>query len=707
MVLAAFDKVTPVSGRVQAQGQQTSAALADFSSTCRQLKERLEQYGRDVRALDADIQAFPTTVEKVTMVKGEQIKSEVHQDWTGDGELSGRRSELEAEARAIYNEYVAAQNTCSAALAGISGGETYSVASASAHKPSGNPVDEALYHVGSFFGVDNNGSQQPWGRENIPYRWNGTLGFLQGLGAGAVALVDGVWSLTLTGDQAKRDQAWGGINALIADPLAIDVGQMASSFFHAEEAETNSSWAFGATLTGIASMVAGGGAGAAVKSGTAVSKAGLTAEKLSIATMNTPRLGDVSSALGRAARGLESTGSFLAKPGSLTLKVSDVLMPQTTAKILDTMAQSRVAVFSSLDTGKSAVIETVAGTKRSTAAAMAAVAEGIRTVDNAVPKPQYALAHGAVVPDGSPRSADWLDNKAASIRDSNPPAFVPPERSSIGGGPAPTTAKPELFSRPEHISETVVLRHGDKTFPVSKKENFAARTGLQPNTEYIVEHRGKMKDDSGALVADTVEKYYTDAAGRVTRVDTYAGVKGAWSPELNKPVPNATYNVVAQVDGGLQNTFTLVMDHNGRLASAKGHITSTLVGDMNRNGWQQLRAGRLGGEGYDGGHAAPSALGFIGERAGLFPQHEWQNRLKGEAIDAEDNNYFNTEKEVIGKVKKLLTRGENVDLEWEMELVPGAKPDLPSNLDLGYKFGNGSWQDFDFNNLQHKAAAID
>lgn len=102
------------------------------------------------------------------------------------------------------------------------------------------------------------------------------------------------------------------------------------------------------------------------------------------------------------------------------------------------------------------------------------------------------------------------------------------------------------------------------------------------------------------------------------------------------------------------------MDSKGQLASAKGHITSTLVGDMNRNGYQQLRAGRLGGDRYDwwtslftvarrrtsmviccrkadwsnvistpGGHAAPSALGFTRERAGLFPQHEWQNRLKG------------------------------------------------------------------------------
>ncbi|WP_248760915.1 hypothetical protein [Pseudarthrobacter sp. SSS035] len=47
----------------------------------------------------------------------------------------------------------------------------------------------------------------------------------------------------------------------------------------------------------------------------------------------------------------------------------------------------------------------------------------------------------------------------------------------------------------------------------------------------------------------------------------------------------------------MHNTFILVMDGTGHLASAKVHITSTLVGDMNRNGWQQLKAGRLGDKG--------------------------------------------------------------------------------------------------------------
>jgi hypothetical protein len=94
---------------------------------------------------------------------------------------------------------------------------------------------------------------------------------------------------------------------------------------------------------------------------------------------------------------------------------------------------------------------------------------------------------------------------------------------------------------------------------------------------------------------------------------------------------------------------------------------------------------KLGGLAVKVTMAAMSARrGFIGERAGLFPQHEWQNRLRGEANDADANNYFNSEKAVIDRVKRALTRGEPVDLSWDMELLPGANPGVPSGLELGY-----------------------
>ncbi|WP_306904011.1 hypothetical protein [Arthrobacter pascens] len=510
--------------------------------------------------------------------------------------------------------------------------------------------------------------------------------------AGMLASVPITWAFNR--QQWERDKP--GIQRALDDN-----GAMLAAFTHVEDHEggnQNPGRDIGNASFNVVSTIFGGGAGAALKTGALASKAGLAAERLSIATMDTTRLGGLSSALGSASKGLWTTGTFLSKPGSLALKVSDIVMPETTAKVLDSVTKARVGVFTILDTAKSTTMENLTGARRGVATGIALTADGIRTVDDVLPRTDFALAHGTAAHAGGPRAADWLDNKAASIRENNPPAFVPNKPSTAGTASTLTDLiRTEPFTRPDHVTNTVVLRHGDITFPIHRKENFAARVELKPNTEYIIEHRSLMKNESSVVDRNTVEKYYTDETGTVTRVDTYAGVKGAWSPELNKPLPNVTYNVVAQVDGGLQNTFTLVMDGNGHLASAKGHITSTLVGDMNRNKWQQIKAGRLGGKGYDGGHAAPSALGFLGERAGLFPHHEWQNRKAGTENDAV--SFHDTEMDVIEKVKRRLTNDAPLDLTWEMQLVPANTRGLPETTRLLYFFDNDKPFIRDFNNL--------
>jgi len=170
--------------------------------------------------------------------------------------------------------------------------------------------------------------------------------------------------------------------------------------------------------------------------------------------------------------------------------------------------------------------------------------------------------------------------------------------------------------------------------------------------------------------------------------------------ELNKPMPNVTYNVVVQVDGGLQNTFTLKMDADGHLESAKGHIVSTLVADMNRNGCQQRKAGRLGGPGYDGGHPAPSFFGFIGERGGIFPQHEWQNRKAGTPND--QFNFHESEMLAIDRVKGDLLAGRAVDLHWSMDLMPPVRSGLPRSFRLSYFFGSERPYDQIFSNIPYE-----
>ncbi|MGF4045177.1 hypothetical protein ACQW07_17465 [Paenarthrobacter nitroguajacolicus] len=130
---------------------------------------------------------------------------------------------------------------------------------------------------------------------------------------------------------------------------------------------------------------------------------------------------------------------------------------------------------------------------------------------------------------------------------------------------------------------------------------------------------------------------------------------------------------------------------------------STLIGDANRNGYQQRKAGWLGGPGSDGGHAAPSALGFIGERGGTFPQHEWQNRKAGTPNEIDEaNNFHDTEMEVIKKAKTLLQSGAPLDLRWEMKLEPGSNPGMPLILKLLYSFDDEISVTKEFNNLRSK-----
>jgi hypothetical protein len=67
------------------------------------------------------------------------------------------------------------------------------------------------------------------------------------------------------------------------------------------------------------------------------------------------------------------------------------------------------------------------------------------------------------------------------------------------------------------------------------------------------------------------------------------------------------------------------------------------------------------------------------------------------------DNFHDTEMEVIARVKNDLTEGMPVDLQWEMELVPGHRAGLPNNLQVKHRFGHEEWQDFEFNTLIRKA----
>jgi hypothetical protein len=226
------------------------------------------------------------------MVKGEQIKTQVQQHWSGEADLTARHDALSADLMAIHNDYVTAQNTCAAVLAAVSGGDVHTVSQpAQTDQRTGNWIDDWLWDAGTFLGIDHN-EDHPWGKETVPYRPNGDLGLLQGVGAGAVELLDGVWSMTFTGNQAKRDQAWGGVNALnaaawtlAATPLsafdqnkqnreapevkkALDLfGSMGPAFVYADEADTNANWAGGGATFNIGTVLLSRGASAPLQGG--------------------------------------------------------------------------------------------------------------------------------------------------------------------------------------------------------------------------------------------------------------------------------------------------------------------------------------------------------------------------------------------------------------------------------------------------------
>ncbi|XAS68079.1 hypothetical protein V3C33_01730 [Micrococcaceae bacterium Sec5.7] len=162
---------------------------------------------------------------------------------------------------------------------------------------------------------------------------------------------------------------------------------------------------------------------------------------------------------------------------------------------------------------------------------------------------------------------------------------------------------------------------------------------------------------------------------------------------------NVTYNVVAKVDGGLENTFTYTTDASGHAQGVSGRVTSTLAGDMNRNAWQQLLAGkRVGGLGYEGGHSAPSFLGAPGERIGLFAQHQFQNRGAG-APNGDGAAFYKEEAKIMDEVKRRLEAGRPVDLNWSMDTPFGAKPGLPDSFKLVYWFDGQKVRAVPFRNL--------
>jgi hypothetical protein len=94
------------------------------------------------------------------------------------------------------------------------------------------------------------------------------------------------------------------------------------------------------------------------------------------------------------------------------------------------------------------------------------------------------------------------------------------------------------------------------------------------------------------------------------------GTTGEWNAALNGPLkPNAVYV--------LDNGHSYFTDGVGRVTRAEGVLDLQKV---DRNTYQQVLAGRIGGEGYDGGHLLATLFGGAGEKINLIPQLTEVNR---------------------------------------------------------------------------------
>ncbi|MFK0006970.1 hypothetical protein ACIQTZ_07950 [Paenarthrobacter sp. NPDC090520] len=132
-----------------------------------------------------------------------------------------------------------------------------------------------------------------------------------------------------------------------------------------------------------------------------------------------------------------------------------------------------------------------------------------------------------------------------------------------------------------------------------------------------------------------------------------------------------TYNVVAEVDNGVQNTFPLVMDQNAHLAKAKAG--SRQVSEVD----QATTA------------AKPATLSSasLARKPGCS-HHEWQNRGKGTLNEVDvRNNFHDSDMNIINRFKDDLSNGKPVDLSWSMELKRSDDASVPSSVRLEHSFG--------------------
>ena len=128
------------------------------------------------------------------------------------------------------------------------------------------------------------------------------------------------------------------------------------------------------------------------------------------------------------------------------------------------------------------------------------------------------------------------------------------------------------------------------------------------------------------------------------------GARGQWNDALSGSLkPNAVYL--------LDNGHAYMTDALGRVTKAEGVLDLKRV---DPNTYQQLIAGQVGGEGYEGGHLIAKLFGGAGERINLIPQLSAVNRGEFRVMEKEWADAIRAGKEVRVEVSPIYTGSSKV-----------------------------------------------
>lgn len=292
--------------------------------------------------------------------------------------------------------------------------------------------------------------------------------------------------------------------------------------------------------------------------------------------------------------------------------------------------------------------------------------------------------HSTSASDGqAPETGHGADNSTDPGVTTHQTADAPNNHQSDAG--TTDAAAGDNPSKPQVTGPVHEIAVGDTLFPKSDQSfaghvdsnNNIVRPDLEPNTAYRIDGRGA---------------FYTDGNGHVTFAECESGMKGGngtqptWNPELNNPGPNMTYSI--------DDHITATTDDLGRTSNLRADNLEFLakdLADLRRHGANQSSMGKLGGEGYDGGHLLAAMFGGPGEKINVIPQLRMQNRNFGlsgltgaerHALTGNSKTWYTVESDIQKLVDPKAGSAENISwdvtVEYSSDVAGAAASKVPS-----------------------------